>query len=304
MHDVAGKVAFISGGSSGIGLAIARALADAGMKIVVGYRTKEHLDEAMKYLDGAGSRVHALNVDVTDRAAMENAAAETVKIFGKVHVVVNTAGVSIESPLSEMTYNDWDWLVGINLNGVFNGVHAFLPRIQEHNEGGQIITTSSILGLFTTGSFGAYSATKFAVVGMMEALRAELADAKIGVSVFCPGPVKSNIADSSRNRPNILNEKDFAKNAAEPKAKTSKFGSDTLIAGQLVLRGMRNNDLYILMHPHFERQIQERNEAIIASNLTDAEAARLKISHANSVLKTSVYTNERDRRLCARSKRA
>src|SRR5690606_23985498 len=109
MKDVEGKVAFITGGNSGIGLGIARAFTEAGMKVAITYRTKSHLDEAMKYLEGVRDRVHAIGVDVTDRAAMENAAAEVEKIFGKVHVAVANAGVGVIGPLSTATYDDWDW---------------------------------------------------------------------------------------------------------------------------------------------------------------------------------------------------
>ncbi len=125
MKDVAGKVAFITGGDSGIGLGIARAFADAGMKVVITYRTKSHLDEAMELLKPAGDRIHAVNLDVTDRAAFEKAAVETVDKFKKVHVIVNTAGVGIVGGLGTATYDDWDWGMGVNANGVFNGIRTF-----------------------------------------------------------------------------------------------------------------------------------------------------------------------------------
>ena len=130
MKDVAGKVAFITGGDSGIGLGIARACADAGMKVVITYRSKTHLDEAMKYLESAGDRIHAINMDVTDRAAMEKAAVETLAVFKKIHVVVNNAGVGVIGGLSTATFDDWDWTMSVNATGVFNGVRTFLPRIQ------------------------------------------------------------------------------------------------------------------------------------------------------------------------------
>ena len=147
MKDVEGKVAFITGGDSGIGLGIARACADAGMKVVITYRTKSHLDEAMKYLEGAGDRVHAINLDVTDRIAMDKAADETIQVFKKVHLLVNNAGVGVIGGLSTATYDDWEWVMGVNVNGVFNGIHTFLPRIRSQGEGGQIVATSSLAGL-------------------------------------------------------------------------------------------------------------------------------------------------------------
>lgn len=308
MKEVAGKVAFITGGSSGIGLGIARAFADAGMKVVIGYRTKKHFEEAMKYLEKAGDRIHAISVDVTDRPGMEKAAAEAVQIFGKVHVLVNNAGVDLRAPLSSTTYDDWDWVMGVNLNGVFNGMHTFLPRIQAHGEGGQIVTTSSILGLFAGNSGGSYSTSKFAVVGMMEALRAELADTNIGVSVYCPGLVTSNVMDSNRNRPSNLADTGF-KADPEMRAREMKFrrnpefAMDPLEAGQLVLRGMRNNDLYILTHPEYEQIMRDRNEALIASIPMDLRLTDTRVAMARSMRQNSIYITERDRKLCARAAR-
>src|SRR5262245_41721156 len=201
MKDVEGKVAFITGGNSGIGLGIARAFVDAGMKVAITYRTKANLDEAMKVLEKAADRVYAVSVDVTDRAGMEKAADDVVKHFGKVHAVVANAGVAVVGGISKASYDDWDWGMSVNLNGVFNTIHTFLPRIQAHGEGGAVVATSSLAGLLGHGGAGVYTATKFGVVGLMEALRFELADSNIAVTVFCPGIVTTNIGQSARNRP-------------------------------------------------------------------------------------------------------
>lgn len=302
LSDVDGKVAFITGGSSGIGLGMARAFTDAGMKVVIGYRTKSHLDEAMKYLAPVVERVHAISVDVTDRDAMEKAADETVRVFGKVHLLVNNAGVFIPEPLSETTYDDWDWVIGVNLNGAFNGVHSFLPHIQAHGEGGHIVTTSSILGLFVISGLGAYSPAKFALVGMMEALRAELADKNIGASVYCPGVVYgSEGQNSSRNRPKNLSDTHYN---PDPKVvqemirsqRDPQMAMDPLEAGQLVLRGIRNNDLYILTHPEFEKAVRDRGEALNASS-PRSTTGRAGFPPA------SIYVEERERKLCGLSRR-
>jgi NAD(P)-dependent dehydrogenase (short-subunit alcohol dehydrogenase family) len=311
MKDVDGKVAFITGGDSGVGLGIARALTDAGMKVVITYRTKSHLDEAMKYLESAGDRVHAISVDVTDRPGMERAAAETVQVFGKVHVLVNNAGVAFpgDAPLSRATYDDWDWLMGVNLNGVFNGVHTFLPRIQAHGEGGQIITTSSMRGLFAVGDAGCYCTSKYAVVGMMEALRAEFVDTNIGASVFLPGLVTSNVMDSNRNRSSNLADtgtKVDPKMMAEVRnvINDPKLAMNPLEAGQLMLRGMRNNDLYILTHPEFAQIMRDRNEALMASIPVDLRPTEERVAYARSVARNSIYVTERERELCAQAARA
>ncbi len=312
MKDVEGKVAFITGGDSGIGLGVARACVDAGMKVVITYRTQSHLDEAMKYLQAAGNRVHAINVDVTDRAGMEKAAAETVQVFDKVHLLVNNAGVGVFGGLSTATYDDWDWGMGINVNGVFNGVRNFLPRIKAQGEGGQIVSTSSLAGLLGHGPAGVYTASKFAVVGMMEALRNELADTNIGVSVFCPGIVNTNIGSSNRNRPSTLADVGFKPDpkfmasmaAAMKQMKGPPPGMDALEAGQRVLHGVRNNDLYILTTPEFEQEFRARGELIVASLPLDVHPTEARVTMGRMVLGKTAYATELDRKRCARTRKA
>src|SRR5580704_12699548 len=311
MRDVAGKVAFITGGDSGIGLGIARAFTDAGMNVVITYRTRSHLDDAMKLLAGAADRVHAINLDVTDRAGMEKAAAETIQVFGKVHVLVNNAGVAVIGGLSHASYEDWDWAMSVNAGGVFNGVRSFLPRIQAQGEGGQIVAVSSLAGLLGHAPAGVYTASKFAVVGMMEALRAELADTNIGVSVFCPGIVNTNIGSSARNRPAGAApaakmdpgfKMDPAMMAQMQKAMSESHGvspaMDPLDAGQRVLRGVRNNDLYVLTTPEFAPEFAARGEAIVASVPTDISVSQPREMMGRMILGKTPYAAERDRRRC------
>lgn len=315
MKDVEGKVAFVTGGDSGIGLGMARAFAEAGMKIVITYRTKRHLDQAMDALRSAGNRVHAISVDVTDRPGMERAADEAERVFGKVHVLVNNAGIAVFAPLTTATYNDWDWGMGVNATGVFNGVHIFLPRIQAHGEGGQIVATSSIAGLIVDDGPGIYSTSKFAVVGMMEALRAELADTNIGVSVFCPGIVNTDLGESNRNRPASLRDaapagasrppldpKAMARMRAAMRRMGPPPGMDPLEAGRLVLRGIRNNDLYILNTPELEAEVRARGEAILASMPVGLKVPQARVTLERMILGKSVYTVERDRKRCERAR--
>ncbi len=310
MRDVAGKVAFITGGDSGIGLGMARAFAATGMKIVITYRTKRHLDQALAALRSARDRVHAVSVDVTDRPGMQRAAAEAVRVFGKVHVLVNNAGVGVFAPLTRATYDDWDWGMGVNVNGVFNGVHTFLPHILSHGEGGQIVSTASIAGLIVDEGPGIYSTSKFAVVGMMEALRGELADQNVGVSIFCPGIVNTDIGDSRRNRPAALSAS--AAKPPDPQAlarmresmgrRGPPPGMDPLEAGRLVLAGIRNNDLYILNTPELASELRARGEAILASLPTGLAVPQARTQIERMLLGKSVYTEQLRRRRCERAR--
>lgn len=298
MTEVVGKVAFITGGSSGIGLGIARAFIEAGMRVVVTYRTKRHMEEAMNYFRHARSRIHAISVDVTDRKGMEEAAAETLRVFGKVHVLCNNAGVLGFGGIDSTSHDDWHWTMNVNVNGVFNGVHAFLPLIQANGEGGQIITTASIAGLLAHPGSTSYVASKFAVVGMMESLRAELADSKVGVSLFCPGMVQSNIIDSSRNRPSAAVESRFNKDKQllSSLSNSLKNAMDPLKAGEAVLEGIRKNNLYIFTHSEYEIAMRNRSDALAASF---PKTARPSDALMETITRDySIYRRAIDQRLC------
>jgi len=304
MKDVEGKVAFITGGDSGIGLGITRAFVEAGMKVVIGYRTEKHLEEAMKSLGSASDRAHAINVDVTDRPGLERAAEETVRVFGKIHVLVNNAGVVADGPLSSATYGDWDWVMGVNLTGVFNGLHSFLSRIQAHGDGGHIVTTSSINGLFVADGLAVYSASKAAVVSLMESLRGELSSINIGVSVYCPGFVRTEIASSARNRPGEPNGSSTSPSSVDLEREIAikramNLSMDPFEAGQFVLCGIRNNDLYILSHPEYEQGICDRYEALIASipRGLPLQESRAAVEQ----LRNNTYIAERERKRVGRA---
>lgn len=311
MESIADKVACITGGDSGIGLGIAQALIRAGARIAITYRSDAHLKEAMTALATHKDRVHAIKADVADRTAMIAAAAETVQVFGKVHILINNAGVAPLVPLNSATFEDFDWCMNVNVQGVFNGIRAFLPHIRAHNEGGHIVATASMLGGVVVGPFwGVYSTSKFAVVGMMEALRSELLGSNIGVSVFCPGGVKSNIGSSKRNRPAELAAsgisdpqvmalmEPFATAFAKIKAEDPDGSAlmEPVQAGEIVLAGIRNNDLYILSHPEYEAVIRERSDALLASLPTQSpppSASRLAMAR---LAHTPIYSNEIKRR--------
>ena len=310
MQNLSGKVAFITGGASGVGFGMAQAFSAAGMSVVIADIRQDHLDEAMKSF-GGGARVHPIRVDVTDRKAMARAADETERVFGKIHIVCNNAGINLFNDIGSASYDDWDWILGVNLGGVVNGVQTFVPRIKAHGEGGHIVTTSSMGGLTVARTAGVYATTKFAVVGMMEALRTELLETNIGVSVYCPAAVNSNIRRSDRNRPAELAATGFKATPAELaalQAMEAKYadpdggpGMSPLEAGERVLRGIRNNDLYILSHPEFEQTIRDRFEALLAS-LPHGEppVPQARLDEEHDILRPPMYVMERDRKLLER----
>src|SRR5262245_41461944 len=163
MQQAEGKVAFITGGASGVGYGIAHAFLAAGMRVVIADIRQDHLDDAMQRLGGPGKALHPVRVDVADRAAMLADAAETERVLGKVHVVCNNAGINLFTDIGTATYSDWDWVMGVNFWGAVNGVQSFVPRIKAHGEGGHIVNTASMASFIAGPSAGIYTCSKFAV---------------------------------------------------------------------------------------------------------------------------------------------
>jgi NADP-dependent 3-hydroxy acid dehydrogenase YdfG len=191
MRDVEGKVAFITGGASGMGLAMARSFAAAGMKVAITDIEQAALDRVAPEFAASNADFITLAVDVTDRTAMARAADATEAAFGKVHVVCNNAGVAVGGPIDQMSYQDWDWVTRVNLDGVVNGIQTFIDRMKAHGEGGHFVNTASMAGHLALRGLSVYTATKFAVVGISETMRQDLEPHGIGVSVLCPGVVRT-----------------------------------------------------------------------------------------------------------------
>lgn len=283
MQDLKDKVVFITGGVSGVGLGIARAFSAAGAKVVITYMREAHRDQALKQFKDAPRRVHALKLDVTDRVAFAHAADEAERVFGRVHILVNNAGVNVFGPMDVATYEDWDWILGVNLGGTINGIVTFIPRLKTLGEPGHVINVASMAALITGPMAGIYTASKFAIRGMSECLRDCLKPYGIGVSVFCPGLVKSLIGESTINRPAHLAHSGFNVDAATMKLWNELHapGMDPFEAGQAVVRGVQRNDGYIFSHPEFREELTEIfNDILAALPEGEADPARAAIDEA------------------------
>lgn len=266
MQNLPGKTAFITGGASGIGLGIAKALLGAGMNVVIADIRDDHLAAAEAELAG-GEKVLPVKLDVTDRAAFAAAADAAEARFGKIHILCNNAGVAVVGPTELATFADWDWVMGVNVGGTINGIVTVLPRILSHGEGGHIVNTASMSALVPVGGTTIYSAGKAAVTSMMECMRPELEARGVICSAFCPGAVQSNIAEAGKTRPADLAETGYAE-ADKRRASGGNFMhlyQTKEEVGERVLQGILNDELYILTHSEFLLGVRERGEATTAA---------------------------------------
>ncbi|MDR2665584.1 MAG: SDR family NAD(P)-dependent oxidoreductase [Oscillospiraceae bacterium] len=270
-----GKTAFITGGASGLGLSIAKQAAREGMNVVLADLRQEALDEALAWFGENGAGAIGLKFSVTDREAFEEAAREAEKKFGNIHLLCNNAGIGCaHGPLWEMSYDDTDIAIDINLKGVLNGIRAVVPRMIGHGEGGHVVNTSSKNGLMPPPSLGLYNITKGAVVSLTETLAGEMPQG-YGASVFCPGPFKTNLGMTSFSVPAILRGESPGAPPSPPPPPPPQDGADFDIeavrsselnsdeAGRLVFRGLNRGDLYIITHSEFYEGVRARCEAIL-----------------------------------------
>lgn len=267
MIDLAGRTAVVTGGASGIGLGVAEALGRAGMTVVLADINRAAAEAACAGLRDRGIAAHALAVDVSDPDAVEAAAREAAALAGDIHVLINNAGVAFHgTPLQEVTAQDWQWVLGVNLLGIVNVVRSFLPLIQWHGGGGHIVNTASGSGFFIRPGRhqGPYAVTKFAVVAFSEALEQELAGSGIGVSVLCPGAVQSAIHRSGRNRP-----PQFGGPVDRPAEafleELSARGLSAAAVGARVVQAIRDRDFYIFTHAALRAPIEQRHARILAA---------------------------------------
>jgi NAD(P)-dependent dehydrogenase (short-subunit alcohol dehydrogenase family) len=310
--DVKGKVAYITGGSSGIGLGIAQVFYEAGMKVVIGYLDEQHIGDALKKFPANDPRIHHIKHDVMDRDSWERVADEIDKKFGGLQVLVNNAGVGLQAPASTGTYKDWEWGLGVNLWGPIYGTHTYVPRMLASKQGAQIITTTSTSGILPGSGAGIYTVAKIAAVGFMEELRLELRNTNIGTSCFVPGLTATNIGVSESYRPAAL--KNDGPPALAPGAQprppagsgprpprpqaapdagadpASVRPMDPLVAARFVLDGLLHNDLYIVAEPEYRLGVEARCNALLESMNPFKPLAPRLIN--NNVYRSPMYVQE------------
>jgi NAD(P)-dependent dehydrogenase (short-subunit alcohol dehydrogenase family) len=269
MQEFRDKTAFITGGASGIGLAMAKAFAEAGMKLMLADIEQDALVAAIKSL--APYSAHGVTCDVADPDSVERAAQETFATFGKVHVLCNNAGVAAGGGIDSISIDNWRWVIDVNLMGVVHGLKSFLPQMRAHGEGGHIVNTASMAGLNAGLGISPYVASKFAVVAMSEGLAVQLAPHGIGVTVLCPSYVRTRIGESGRNRPQRYGEAaplDPAGPSALMIAEIAKridAGLDPAEVGARVVSAIRENAFYLFTHPNMREEVDRRFAAIQAA---------------------------------------
>jgi NAD(P)-dependent dehydrogenase (short-subunit alcohol dehydrogenase family) len=297
MDTFVDQVAFITGAASGIGLGLARTFAAAGMRVAMADKRVESVTAAAAELARTGARVLAVPLDVTDRNAWISAANRVEQEFGSVGILCSNAGVNFVGATHEATYEDWDFALGVNLGGAINAIRTFVPRMVAAGTGGSrrahVVITSSVSGLFTGGGSGVYSTSKFALVGLAESLRADLRPHGIGVSVLCPGPVKSELFESTA----AVRPKHLSATGSVPIIPPGVSREETPIfvtapdgdeVGRQVLEGIRRNSLYILTHSEM-RPVLEARAAALLKALPPGAVDPARIAAETRLLDTSVY---------------
>lgn len=276
MKNFAGRTAFITGGANGIGLGLARALLAEGAKVAIADIRQDAIDEALGILDN--QEAIGLKLDVASREEFAAVADEAEARLGPVSVLFNNAGINLFQTVDESTYDDWDWVLGVNLYGVINGVQAFVPRMKERGKGGHIVNTASMAAFLAGPVPGIYNASKFAVRGLSESLRYSLASQGIGVSILCPGLVKSHIYASDELRPASLGArgKPIDETFNEQLAKVHDTGMEPEEVAEKTLEAIRANKFYIFPHPEFRDELREIfNEIIEDYPLGEAPSERV-----------------------------
>ena len=241
------------------------------MRVMLADIEADALAAAVESLRDLGPGVRGVACDVADPVSVERAAEASCEAFGKIHVVCNNAGVGGGSGIDNISLDTWRWVLDVNLMGVVHGIRAFLPRIRAHDEGGHIVNTASMAGLLSGFGLSPYTASKFAVVAMSEGLATQLKPLGIGVSVLCPGFVRTRISESGRSRPERYGPARTPDPASPAGALTAQIaelvqsGLDPSYVATQVLAAIREDKLYVFTHPEMRAEVEERFAAVLAA---------------------------------------
>jgi NAD(P)-dependent dehydrogenase (short-subunit alcohol dehydrogenase family) len=295
LHDLKGKVAYITASSDGIGLGIARAASAAGMKVCIGYRNEDRLKAALPLFKPGNAGVLPIKHDVTDRDAWAKVLQTINSQFGNLHLVVNNAGIKTWAKASTVSAKDWDEAVAVNYTATYDSVAVCLPHMLQHGEGSHFVVTSSMSGLLPGGPLGVYTSTKIAAVGLMEALRVELESTTVGTSAFVPGGVNTdNYLGSGETNP--YRAQLAANRPAGAPARPNNMppaGMDPIEAGERVLNGVIHNDLFIVTHPEYMPGTQKRFDAMLESEpREDTPPNPDRVRGETRVLTCGIYRRE------------
>ena len=266
MKDFTGKVLFITGGASGAGFGQAKVFSEAGCKIVIADIRQDHLDEAMEYFRDKNAEVHAIKMDITDRKSYAAAADEVEEVFGSPpQMLFNTAGVNAFGPAEASTFEDFDWVLGVNLYGVINGMVTYVPRMIKAGKGGYIVATSSMAAFGAASKCTPYSVSKAAVNNLMECYYQSLKPYGIGVSCLCPGGIASNIAEATYTRPKHLANTGYNvnKTTIEFEHRANSQGIDPVDLALLLKKGIENEQFYIIPAPDPENVLRFHVERVV-----------------------------------------
>jgi len=266
LREFDGKIAFVTGAASGIGLALARAFGRANMRVMLADIETHALNAAVAELQGTGIDARGVECDVADYNSIQRAAAETLAAFGKVHLLCNNAGVIAGGPMELITLGDWEWVLGVELMSNIYAIKAFLPHIKAQGEGGHIVSVASLAGFLGIPGAGPHNVAKFGVVGLSETLAAEVVGSSIGVSMVCCSIVRTQIDRSARNRPERYGQRTQTSAAADAQfAALVRSGREPDEIAEKTMRGISNNELYIFTHPEMRPMLEDRFQRILAA---------------------------------------
>ncbi len=269
MIDFAGRTAFVTGGANGVGIGIVRNLLEAGAKVAIADIRQDAIDKALSSLDNR--EVMGVQLNVMDRDGFRQAADRVEAEFGPVSLLFNNAGINLFQTIEDSSYDDWDWVLGVNLHGVINGVQTFAPRMKERAlsgevKGGHITNTASMASFIASGAPGIYNTSKFAVRGLTYSLRHSMYQYGIGVSAVHPGLVKSYIYASDDVRPDALKGamKPVDRSAVDRLEGIHEYGMEPDVIGARILEGIRENRANIFTHPDHREEVAELFDEILA----------------------------------------